>query len=410
MNDATTVDDATAVGAPAKGAPARYGLPLFCIVTMLFWFSLYTYVSFFANHVESKGASHAWAGVIIAAYGFTQTVLRIPLGIFSDRLGTRKPFIVAGLLAATVSAFLLIFAESPVALMLLRGLAGVAAASWVAFTVLFSSYFPPARSAQAIGTITVYLNAGNTLGLLLGGRIAHFLGANAAFALATGAGLLGLILSRWVVDNFDGSASALTAASVLRVVGQPTLIASSCLALVLQAVAFATIYGFTPVYAEGIGATKESLANLAFISSVPAILGNYLAGKYFVPRMGEVATATFSFLLLAVFTAVIPFTGTMAGLYATQAVAGFARGVVLPVLMSLSIKNEPDETRATAMGVFQAVYGVGMVLGPIIAGIVGDLASLSFSFVLMGLVALVAALASALVLGRVQRRGSQLSA
>ena len=78
--------------------------------------------------------------------------------------------------------------------------------------------------------------------------------------------------------------------------------------------------------------------------------------------------------------------------------------------MSLSIKNEPDETRATAMGVFQAVYGVGMVLGPIIAGIVGDLASLSFSFVLMGLVALVAALASALVLGRVQRRGSQLSA
>ena len=57
MNDATTVDDATAVGAPAKGAPARYGLPLFCIVTMLFWFSLYTYVSFFANHVESKGAS-----------------------------------------------------------------------------------------------------------------------------------------------------------------------------------------------------------------------------------------------------------------------------------------------------------------------------------------------------------------
>ena len=175
--------------------------------------------------------------------------------------------------------------------------------------------------------------------------------------MATGAGLLGLILSRWVVDNFDGSASALTAASVLRVVGQPTLLASSCLALVLQAVAFATIYGFTPVYAEGIGATKESLANLAFISSVPAILGNYLAGKYFVPRMGEVATATFSFLLLAVFTAVIPFTGTMAGLYATQAVAGFARGVVLPVLMSLSIKNEPDETRATAMGCLGSVRG-----------------------------------------------------
>ena len=103
--------------------------------------------------------------MIIAAYGFTQTVLRIPLGIFSDRLGTRKPFIVAGLLAATVSVFAH-FAESPVALMLLRGLAGVAAHHGRVLPCFFE-LFPPARSAQAIGTITVYLNAGNTLGLLL---------------------------------------------------------------------------------------------------------------------------------------------------------------------------------------------------------------------------------------------------
>lgn len=389
----------------ARGSsPSAYRLPLFYAVTALFWFSLYTYVSFFTNHVETKGATHAWAGIVLASYGFTQTVLRIPLGMLSDRLGTRKPFVVGGLIASTVSAFGFIYADSPIALMICRGLAGVAAASWVAFTVLYSSYFPPGRSAQAVSTIMIFLNAGSTLGMFIGGRVAHFLGSSAAFVLATLSGLLGLGLSNWVVDNFEGAKSRLTAAALLSVARQRRLLLVSSMALILQAVAFATVYGFTPVYAEGLGATKESLANLALISSVPAIIANYLVGRHFIPRMGEVATAAIGFLLIAAFTAAIPWTGTMLGLYATQLIAGFGRGMALPVLMGLCIKDVPDDTRATAMGVFQAVYGIGMVLGPVIAGIVGDLSSLHSSFVLMGGISLAAAALCAATLKVPSRR------
>lgn len=398
----------SARGAQVKCAPSSFRVPLFCAVTVFFWFSLYTYVSFLANHVESKVDSHAWTGVILSSYGFAQTVLRIPLGVLSDRVRSRKPFVVAGLFASTASALLLAFAESAPVLVLSRGLAGVAAATWVAFSVLFSSYFSPSDATRAISTITVFLNAGNTLGLFLGGRAAHFFGPSVAFALAAGAGMLGLILSRWIVDNFNGPSAKLTVAAFTRVAQNPVLILSSCLALVLQAVTFATIYGFTPVYAESLGATKESLANLALISSLPVIAGNYLAGKRLVPRIGDAATAAIGLVLLAVFTVAIPSTGTMASLYVTQAVAGFGRGIALPVLMGLAIKDLSDEVRATAMGVFQAVYGIGMVLGPIVAGIVGELADLDLSFVLMGAVALAASLACVVALGRVQSERSGL--
>jgi predicted MFS family arabinose efflux permease len=385
------VDSERSAGAEQTGGQGRYRLPLFCAVTTLFWFSLYTYVSFFTNYVESKGASHVMAGAVLASYGLTQTVLRIPLGVFSDRLRARKPFVTAGLVASTASGLGLIFADSPLMLLVLRGLAGVAAASWVVYPVLFSSYFSRARSSQAVSTIMIFLTAGNTLGMYLGGLAAHAFCPQAAFVLAALSGLTGLLLSRWTVDNFAGAHTKFSLNELLDVARQRLLLCASSMALLLQAVAFATIYGFTPVYAAGIGATRESLANLALISSIPTIAANYLSGKWFVKRIGDAATSAIGFVLMAVFTVAIPFTGTMAGLYATQMFAGFGRGMALPVLMALSIRDVSDDARGTAMGVFQAVYGIGMVLGPLVAGIVGDLANLNSSFLLMGAAALAGA-------------------
>ena len=52
----------------------------------------------------------------------------------------------------------------------------------------------------------------------------------------------------------------------------------------------------------------------------------------------------------------------------------------MTTLMSLSIRNMPLEHRATAMGVFQAMYAVGMLAGPLVSGIVGEKLGLSAVF------------------------------
>ena len=67
-----------------------YRLPLFCLVTSLFWFSMYTYVPVLTSYIESLGASHKMAGAIIGSYGFVQMILRIPLGILSDRMHKKR--------------------------------------------------------------------------------------------------------------------------------------------------------------------------------------------------------------------------------------------------------------------------------------------------------------------------------
>ncbi len=69
-------------------------------------------------------------GLVVGSYGFTQMLVRIPLGIWSDRIGKRKLFIFAGIACAVLSSLGLALSSNVWAIFGFRSLAGVAAASW----------------------------------------------------------------------------------------------------------------------------------------------------------------------------------------------------------------------------------------------------------------------------------------
>ena len=60
-----------------------------------FWGALYLYVPILTPYAEEVGASMSMLGLIVSSYGFSELILRIPVGIWSDRIGRRKPFILA---------------------------------------------------------------------------------------------------------------------------------------------------------------------------------------------------------------------------------------------------------------------------------------------------------------------------
>src|SRR5690554_5925801 len=142
---------------------------LFLIVTGLYWFTFYTYVPVLSTFAEARGASHGFVGIIIGSYGFTQMLLRIPLGMLSDRLNKRKFFVALGLFIGTISSLGMWFLNSPAMLLLFRSLAGAAASAWVAYTILFSSYFNDEDAPKAIGYITAVTTIGQSIAIFTGG-------------------------------------------------------------------------------------------------------------------------------------------------------------------------------------------------------------------------------------------------
>ena len=56
-------------------------------ITVLFWFALYVYVPYQTPYLTLLGVASSFIGIILGAYGFSQMIIRIPLGIGADRKG-----------------------------------------------------------------------------------------------------------------------------------------------------------------------------------------------------------------------------------------------------------------------------------------------------------------------------------
>ena len=361
------------------------------ISTMMFWFSMYTYVPILTPYVEALGGTLFTAGVVVSSYGLAQLLVRIPIGVWSDRLGNRKLFILGGLACATVSSIGFYMSDSVLMALLFRTLSGIAAGSWVAFTVLFTGYFNPHEAPRAMGVISFYASVAQMAATALGGFVAQAYGWHAPFALGALGGLAGLLAAVSIRETRLPQRPKMEIGSLLRVARHWSLLSVSLLAALSQCVTFTTMFGFTPLYAAHIHASKGQLGLLTFFTTLPNAVAGYLSGTVLARWMGERATAAAGFVLAAAGTAAIPFTHTVAALLVTQAINGFGQGVAMPMLMGLSVRSVPMSERATAMGVFQAVYSLGMFGGPLLVGLIGNQVGLRGGFLIVSAVSAIAA-------------------
>jgi len=361
---------------------------LFCAVTILYWFSLYTYVPILPVYASSLGASYKLIGLVVGSYGVTQLLLRIPQGVLSDRLRKRKIFVVAAMAVSAISALGMFLFPEVMALLVFRGLSGVAATVWVIMVVLFASYFSPAEAPKAYGIMNSVSFTGQVAGMFVGGLVAEAWGWPSTFLLAAAVAALGLLFSMFVQENTPKAGTPLRLAQVPAIIRNFHVLLASVMAILVQLLVYGTVFGFVPMAARNLGATNFELGLLTTLSTLPSIAASMLSGTWFMRRLGRQRTLCAGFLLLAGSAATVPFLDSMIQLYGAQLFGGFGRGLVFPLLMSLSVKSVGEETKATAMGVFQSLYAFGMFAGPVMVGFVGDMAGLNAGFWLCGLAGL----------------------
>ena len=195
-----TDENAVETGSEVPAGTLRRARIIFLIVTALYWLSLYVYVPILAPYAEHQGGALDLVGLVIASYGVAQLLLRLPLGLVSDRFGRRRPFLALGFLASALAGVGFAYAPSPWYLVGARFVAGISACAWVAFTVLFASYYPRGQTTRAMGYITFC----NTLSVMaataVGGRIADLYGWTAPFWVSVAISLVGLVAVAFVYE------------------------------------------------------------------------------------------------------------------------------------------------------------------------------------------------------------------
>jgi len=354
---------------------------VFLVCTFFYWFALYAFVPTMTPYLADLGISFSMIGLIGGSYGFSQMLLRIPLGVLSDKLGKRKMFILLGVLIAAVSSAGMFFTQNAYLILVLRFFTGVSASAWVVFTVLFMGYYDKSKHASRVS----YLFMMNGLGLMsskfLGGLIAEHFGHEYSFLLGGAAGFVALLLVFFITEKAPEIKELPTLKSLFGVVKNKNLMVMSILAIFLQMVIHSTINTFTPQAAAQVGADLMELGILSTVASIPAIISSFVCGKLFSSRNINVCyVIAISFIFKLIGALIIPFTDSMVAVYVSTVILGFAGGVSMSALLGFCTKTVDENRRSTAMGFFQAIYGFGMFTGPVIMGLIVDRSGISSGF------------------------------
>ncbi len=363
------------------------------VAVVFFWASEYCHAPYFTPYLHSLQMGSTLVGIIISCYGFTQMLVRSPLGIFTDTTGAYKKIITVGLFCTTVSSLGLFLTTNFVGILLFRMLAGVAASTWIATTVVYMAMFSEAESVRASARLNALNNGGKLLAFVLGGAAATLLNYRITLFMSFAVGLVGLVVMPFVtvpaIRRTPLSLSRLGA-----VFTDKRILIPSLLMAVQQMILHSTVFSFTSNLAESRGAAAWMLSLLsAVFTAVQIFSARIIGGKRF-QAIDRHAAILFGFSLQFVYLAVLALAPNAWVILAGQVVCAFGGAILASLLLAECVSHVSQGERSTVVGVYQAVYGLGMTIGPMLFGRWMDSGSPARAcFLLLGLCAvLVAAL------------------
>jgi MFS family permease len=339
------------------------------IALLFFWSSLYTYVPILPTHALAAGATDAQMGLILSSYGLTQLLFRLPLGLLSDRLRRKKIFALLGTLLVTASALGLAYAKTPLGLFLFRALSGCAATAWVTITVLYNSHFPIEQAVRSAGQLNLLAAIGQIVAMSSGGWIAQNWGAQATFFASALLSLPAFAAFSLVRDVRASRGQGITWPAFGRAISTPRLLLVSGLAACSQFAFFATALGYAAVHARAHSASDAQLGILTTAVQISKALPSLLLSIRRKPHQGH-GMVMAGLALVGTPLFFFPALTDLRWMIGAQALIGLGVGMSFPVLMGLALQSVEPEARASAMGVFQSIYALGMTLGPLTSGFI----------------------------------------
>jgi MFS family permease len=357
------------------------------IVVFLFWAGLYLYVPTLPVYVQTKTIRLEIVGLVVSMYGLWQALLRLPLGIASDWVGRRKPFILVGLALAGLGAWVMGSASGVSGLVVGRSITGLAAATWVLLVVVFSGFYPPREAVRASAILTLVATLARFLATSLTGTLNDIGGYSLAFYLAAGLSLLAIFFYLFIKETPRPRKEPSWGVTGRLIVRQDVL-APALVSAIFQYIGQATTFGFIPILAKSMGANNVQQSLLVSLSIGVNILGN-LSATWAARRFPNRRTITTSVFLATAGITTAALSNSLGGIFLAQIFIGLAGGLSYPVLMGMSIEHVEDAQRSTAMGLHQAVYGIGMFVGPWLSGIIADAIGIQPMFGVMAVMSIV---------------------
>jgi MFS family permease len=319
-------------------------------------------------YAETLGASYTDLGLIGAVGNVVYTALTLVSGYLLDRYEKVNLYLVfTGMGMVTMALFA--FVSTIPQILVVRGLLGLASGMfWVGASTLTAQISPRETLTQSLARYNLAWISGFTVGPYVGGLVSSAYGYELFFFSQAALISVSIVL---VVARIRGRIELLNVSSHERAtLGELRPLTLAYLTLIPFTLVLGIYMAIIPGHMKVVGLTASIIGLLLTVT-------NGIRGLVFLNIQRLVRWGTWKSL----FTASL-FMGTSMFLVRSGETAltfgvplifyGIGSGIITPVAMDFISKRTPERLLGTAMGVHEAIYGLGMCLGPLIGGAIAD--------------------------------------
>ena len=326
-------------------------------------------------HIRELGGTEVEIGVVMGLYSAVGIVCQPLIGPWVDAIG-RRFFMIAGAVLVLVAAVLAALFDSIAVIASVRVLQGFGFSAY--FVAMFSyvvDLVPPAQRGWALGIYGVSGFAATAFAPLLGELVVRRAGFRALFAMSAVLALIPLALIFGLREK-RRPAAAVPAPGWLRA-GLEDVLHRHMVITFFFGLGSGTIFAFLPTFAQDLEVAGLSLFYTAYAAAAIAV--RIFGGRLIDTRGRRAVIVPSMFLqtvapaLLAVIGYAVTRTSTtpvVPILFVAGLVSGAAHGFLYPGLAALVTDLTPADRRATAVGVFSAMFLLGQTVGAVMFGAV----------------------------------------
>jgi MFS family permease len=346
-------------------------------------------------YLDARGYAVEAIGLIVAVYGITSLLSRLPSGMLYRRRRARRLMYAALALQALSTALYAVPGPS-LWFGVVRAFQGFAVGmSTTVNMALFMDLLAPGENRHRhLAAYASALSAGYTVGGLGGGLLAYWLDYGPTFLCAAAFPLLAALCITSPPRRSDAPeyvaprrpVGPVSARARLRTVwaalSHPEVAAVSLVAFFLGVFHFLG-QTFVPLYAQNIGLNLAEIGVLRSAHSLTNTLARPFCGEL-TRWLGYRRVAVVGMVALTVALALTPFQSGLIGLTIVFVLVGLVRAAVL-VANTVSVADVQESTvsRGMAVGIYNGARDLGSVVGPILGGYIAAIVGLS-PFFLVG--------------------------
>lgn len=371
-----------------------------------FWAGWLAFTPIFPLFVVEIGASYFELGLLMAIPSLLTIFLRLPVGMFFRKVGTRRILLLA-LLIQSIGFFLCGLAQNTSLVYPVRVFQAFALSLFpTVATAAISDLTLPEGRGEAFGVFFTSIGLAMIFGPFIGSLLISYLNYQSTFLLLSFIPLVGFVLylhaSRGRQESYRDMDKKTTKGSFARIIRNRN-VQALCIARILFSFTAATFATLFPVYAEQTLLFTSSLISLLFMArgTVNALirlpsgkLSDKIGRK--TPILAGYTAIIFVFLLLAMVKDLLALALIM-GLY------GFAWGIRVPPETAMLSDSLNAEDVGLGIALLLTMFPIGVTAGSIVSGAAAQYYAIPTIFLISSLLAVPAAI-TVLVLPKLNRK------